>query len=63
MTLSNRDTLAGTSYDGCSNVVGFDPFGATLCKSLSPTNPTAGLVLKDFSANNQFFFIYITFVI
>lgn len=52
-----------TSYDGCSNVVGFDPFGAVVCKPVSPTNPTAGLILKDLTASNQFFFVYITFVI
>lgn len=63
MSVENRDSLMDTSYDGCSNVVGFDPFGAVVCKPVSPTNPTAGLILKDLTASNQFFFVYITFVI
>lgn len=63
MNVSNRDTLTDTALDGCTNVDGFDTFGAVKCNPISPTNPTAGLLLREMSADNQFFFVYITFVI
>lgn len=63
MTVYGRDTVYGTSLRDCTNVVGFDPSGNVFCKPISPTNPTAGLLLRDMSTKNQFFFVYVTFVI
>ncbi len=62
--LNNQVSLAGTSLNNCNNPMGFNIKDDSLyCNNVSVGNPTAGLVLRDLSARNQFFLVYVNLII
>lgn len=61
--LNNQVSLAGTSLHNCPNPMGFDLNKTVYCDGVSVGNPSAGLILRDLTPRNQFFFLYLNVIL